>query len=88
VRIGRATTTFRGERFLIHRAELVADPTPGTLPGVLEGDVVGTARGALRLLEVQPPGRRSQGFGQFANGARITNGELLGGPISNSDGQR
>lgn len=88
VRIGRARTTFRGEPLLVHRAELVEDPKSGTLPGELDGDVVGTARGAFRLLEVQPPGRRSLGFAQFAHGARITHGELLGGPISNSDAQR
>jgi methionyl-tRNA formyltransferase len=78
VRIGRASTTFRGEPLLVHRASVVGAPGGDTVPGTLVGDVVVTGSGGLRLLEVQAAGRRVQSFAEFANGRRIGDGEVLG----------
>jgi methionyl-tRNA formyltransferase len=80
VRIGRATTTFRDAPFTVHRAAVTAGAPGGTRVGELVGDVVATASGGLRLLEVQVPGRRPQPFAEFARGARIAPGEVLGDP--------
>jgi methionyl-tRNA formyltransferase len=79
VRIGRAATSFRGARLLVHRAEEV----PGSFgaPGTLVGDTVATGEGGLRLLVVQAAGRRALGFADFASGARLTPGERLGDPL-------
>ena len=57
VRLGRAWTTLAGERLRILRAGVV--PTHGGPPGILDGLVVGTAAGGLRLDEVQAAGRQS-----------------------------
>ncbi len=88
VRIGRATTTFRSARLFVHRAELVPDVSDGDQPGRLAGDTVVTGDGGLRLLEVQAPGRRAQRFDEFARGARLVDGEILGEPASIDDPPR
>ena len=54
VRLGRAWTTWRGRRLLVLAAR---SPTVPAAPGALSGDVVGTGRGGLRLVTVQPEGR-------------------------------
>ncbi len=77
VRIGGASTTFRGKRLKIHAAEVVADGDP-LAPGELAGDRVGCAEGALRLLTVQPEGRGPMSWRDFANGRRPAAGERLG----------
>jgi len=78
VRIGRAFTSFRGARLIVHRAA----PVAGSFgePGTLAGDVVATADGGLRLLVVQASGARALPFPAFAAGARPTDGERLGHP--------
>jgi methionyl-tRNA formyltransferase len=75
VRIGRAWTTFRGERLLVHDARPVAEARD---TGVLHGDVVGTKDGGLRLIRVQQAGRGAQSFSDWAVGARPSVGERLG----------
>lgn len=78
VRVGGAWTTFRGRRLKVRRAR-VAPPEPGApAPGVLDGTVVGTGRGALELVEVQPEGRAAQPAAAWWNGARPAPGERLG----------
>lgn len=67
IRVGGAWTSFRGKRFKIHRAEVVAG---GAGPGVAEGVTVGCGAGALRLLEVQPEGRSRMTATAWAHGAR------------------
>ena len=79
VRIGRAATSFRGVRLLVHRAEEVNGSFGD--PGTLVGDVVATGDGGLRLLVVQAAGRRALPFADFAAGARPTAGERLGDPL-------
>jgi methionyl-tRNA formyltransferase len=83
VRIGRASSIFRGEPLIIHRAEVVLEvPAPPQAPGTLVGDVVATGLGGLRLIEVQAAGRRVQPFAEFARGARVVDGEMLVAPTA------
>jgi methionyl-tRNA formyltransferase len=76
VRIGRAWTTFRGKRLLVH------DQPAGTLgaqpPGLLADGEVATRGGWLSLDSVQLEGRSAQSYAEFANGAHPTHGERLG----------
>lgn len=79
VRLGRAWTTFRGQRLKVLRTALDdgaegAAPSPGTLDGV----VAATGQGWLRLVEVQPEGRAPQAAVAWRNGARPAPGERLG----------
>lgn len=70
VRVGGATTRFRGVRCKVVSADLV-----GNQPGdVLVGDVVG----GLRLRTVQPEGKRVMSFADWANGIRPQPGERFG----------
>ncbi len=63
-------------------------PEPGRLlvrgPEVL----VGTATTAVRLGTVQPEGRRPMPAGDWARGARLTDGSTLGGPDQPAPAQR
>ncbi len=76
VRLGRAWTTFRGQRLRVLRVSVVeAGPGPGTLHGL----VVGTGDGAgLRLEEVHPEGRAPMAGRAWIHGARPGPGERLG----------
>ena len=82
VRVGEAWTLFRGRRLKVLRARPGAegegvDLSPGEIdPGRL---LVGTGRGALLLVEVQPEGRGPQAAASWRNGARPKPGEVLGG---------
>ncbi len=67
----------------VHRAALapgVADGPPGTvLRAERDGIDVATADGVLRLLEVQPPGKRRMDVGAFLAGRRLPAGMRLAG---------
>jgi methionyl-tRNA formyltransferase len=77
VRVGRAWTTWRGKRLLVHRARVAA--TAATLSaGQLVGNIVGTGDGALELVVVQPEGRAPMNATEWARGARLQPGERLG----------
>ncbi|MEX2659395.1 MAG: methionyl-tRNA formyltransferase [Acidimicrobiales bacterium] len=81
VRLGRAWTTFRGKRFKVLRADLVADPVDGPgAPGTFadDGVTVATGDGALRLVEVQPEGKPAQPADAWRNGARPGPADRLG----------
>ena len=86
VRIGRAWTSFRDNRLIVHAAHLGEAPGAGiansasntVVPGWLEHGTVVTGDGALVLDVVQLAGRAPQGFLQFANGAQPSAGEILG----------
>lgn len=78
VRVGGAYTTFRGRRLKVWAANAHPE-VPGPPPGVLDGLVVGTGRGVLELVEVQPEGRARLAARAWANGARPAPGERLGG---------
>jgi methionyl-tRNA formyltransferase len=76
VRVGGTWTTFRGRRLKVHRVDHLDGEGP---PGVLLDDAmtVGTGGGALRLVEVQPEGKGSMTWRDFANGAHPRPGERL-----------
>lgn len=79
VRLGRAWTTWRGRRLLVLAAR-VTDASPGDVaPGQLQGDVVATGAGGLRLLNVQPEGRAPMTGADWVRGARPRPEEGLGG---------
>jgi methionyl-tRNA formyltransferase len=79
VRLGRAWTTFRGKRLQIRMARLMAasGATDGS-PGLLDGLSVGTGKGSVELIEVQPEGREPMPAFAWRNGARPNPGERLG----------
>lgn len=72
--------TVRGRRLRIYEAELVPDVS-GTPGGVsLSGKgapIIFCAEGALRLLSVQPEGKRIQAAEDWARGLRLTENEIL-----------
>ncbi len=76
-RLGRAWTTFRGKRLLIHRASL--SPSASAPVGCLDGLVVscGDATG-LKLVEVQPEGKPAMSATAWRNGAQAKVHELFG----------
>ncbi|MEM7341767.1 MAG: methionyl-tRNA formyltransferase [Actinomycetota bacterium] len=76
-RLGRAWTEFRGTRLKVNEAELVPDLVDGA-PGTLVGDLVATGDGALRLVTVQPEGKRSMAVADWRNGVQPAEGERLG----------
>ena len=76
VRLGRAWTTLDGSRLRVLRATVV-DGHAGP-PGVLDGLVVGTAAGGLRLEEVQAAGRRAAPAADWRRGARLGGIAVLG----------
>jgi methionyl-tRNA formyltransferase len=76
-----AWTTWRGDRLRLGPVEPL--PTsPGLAPGELSvgptGVLVGTGRGAVRLGEVQPAGKRMLPATDWARGARPAPGERVG----------
>jgi methionyl-tRNA formyltransferase len=78
VRVGRAWTTFRGHRLGVLRAAPGDGATPA-VPGTLDGDTVAAGDGhRLRLLIVQPAGRRPMSASDWMRGARPVAGERLG----------
>ena len=79
-----AVSVLRGdERLKLVRSEVAgeeqaSDAAPGTVLTV-EGDAVSIrcGRGVLRLLQVQPPGKRPMSAADYAHGYRLTPGETL-----------
>ncbi len=76
VRVGRAWTTFRGNRLLVVRG-VPGEAVPGA-PGELRGEVVATGDGGYVLEAVQPQGRSVVEARAWRNGARPAAGERLG----------
>ena len=87
IRVGRAWTTFRGRRLTIHRASA---PLPSgadiggegqpSVPGALVGtDVVAGDETRVRLVTVQPEGRRPMDAEAWRRGVRPGPEERLGG---------
>ncbi len=85
VRVGRAWTLFRGHRLLV--VETVVGPVPaggmqdpGEDAGRIDGDLVVAGEGSrLRLVTVQPEGRRPMAAAEWLRGVRPEPGERLGG---------
>jgi methionyl-tRNA formyltransferase len=76
VRVGGAWTTLHGHRLKVWRSAI--EPAASGSPGELDGTLVATGDGGLRLLEVQPEGRARQPAEAWARGARLGPGERLG----------
>ncbi len=78
-----AWTTFRGERLglepLTTADPAVAPLAPGLLHVTKNAVHVGTATAAVRLGDVRPHGRKQMEAAAWARGARIEEGEVLGG---------
>jgi methionyl-tRNA formyltransferase len=66
VRVGGAWTTIDGRRLKVWRSAV--DGAAAGVPGELDGDVVATGAGGLRLVEVQPEGRGRLDVGAWRNG--------------------
>lgn len=74
-----AYTTWRGERFKIWQAEVVEGKAePGVVVPKGDGVAVGTGDGLLRLVTVQPAGKRQLDIRSFLNGAPDFVGSRLG----------
>ena len=73
-----AFTFFRGKRLKVSKAAVEAgDGEPGSfVDGAMQ-----TADGRLRLLEVQPEGKRRMTGAEFSNGYRPRDGEPIGVPV-------
>jgi methionyl-tRNA formyltransferase len=78
VRLGRAWTTWRDRRLLVLGARVTEAPPGDLAPGQLQGDVVVTGEGGLRLLTVQPEGRAAMAASDWVRGARPRPEEGLG----------
>jgi methionyl-tRNA formyltransferase len=85
VRLGRAWTTFRGQRLRVLRARPGPSAEPDVAPGELVGLTVGTGSGGLVLAIVQPEGRRPMDAEEWSRGARPAAGERLGEPETASE---
>ncbi len=78
VRIGRAHTLFRGERFIVWRARMYdLEASAGELFEHNQIPMVGSGSSALELVEVQPAGKPRMDAKAWWNGARPS-GEILG----------
>lgn len=85
VRLGRAWTTFRGKRLVIHEARPANAEDLGDLGdaaplavGELRGALLGTGAGALMLERVQLEGKPAMDLADWHNGARVTPEDRLG----------
>jgi methionyl-tRNA formyltransferase len=79
VRVGGAWTTVQGRRLKVLEAEVVDRPgAAGTVDLALDGVVVGTGDGSLRLVTVQPEGKGPMAAGAWVNGARLEPHQRLG----------
>jgi methionyl-tRNA formyltransferase len=87
VRLEQAWTTFRGKRLRVLRAEAeaVAEPAasaekadPVHSPGAMQGTLVATGSGLVRLVQVQPESRSPMSAEEWVRGVRPGEGERLG----------
>ena len=92
IRLGGAFTSFRGQRLKVWKAE-VTDDARGVVNGEIEaviaqpgaifavdreGVEVGTGLGSVRLVMVQPEGKKPMAAHDWANGVRPSVGEIFG----------
>lgn len=74
-----AYTTWQGEVFKIGQAEVIqGQATPGLVVATPTGPAVGTGAGLLRLVMVQPAGKRQMDLRSFLNGTPTFVGSQLG----------
>ena len=74
-----AWVNFREQKLKIWKAEIAPGYSgrPGTILSVKKSPIIATHDGAIRLLEVQLPGKKRGPAINLINGARLKNGELL-----------
>lgn len=77
-----AATSINGTRVLLRRASVATAEAVSAAPGTIidepgEAAIVACAKGAVRLLEVQPEGRRAMSTGAFLRGQRIGPGAVF-----------
>ncbi len=79
-----AHTSFGGLHLLVLRSAIVSSPRHGVPGEILKasGDdlIVATGQRALRLIEVQPEGRRPMSAREFLSGRRLAAGQRFDGP--------
>lgn len=74
-----AYTLWKGAPFKILQAEVIAGTDePGVIVATSAGPTVGTGAGSLRLLRVQPAGKREMEAKQWLNGAPDADGARFG----------
>ncbi len=79
IRLGRAWTTFRGRRLTVLRATGASGADGSVPPGSLDGPEVAAGGGTrVRMVTVQPEGRRPMDAGDWLRGVRPRPGERLG----------
>jgi methionyl-tRNA formyltransferase len=78
VRLERAWTMFRGDRFKVGRVRRPDGDQSRLEPGEVRGTLVGTGTVPLELVDVQPAGKARQLATAWSNGARLASGERLG----------
>jgi methionyl-tRNA formyltransferase len=81
VHLGRAWTTFRGNRLTVLEAKVDDardDAGEGLAPGTLVGAAVATGQGMLVLERVRPESRSPMSAQDWLRGVRPRNGERLG----------
>ncbi len=78
VRLGSAWTTFRGKRLKVLSAEVVGLADDRSEPGTYDGEAIATPEGALRLVSVQPSGKRVMDAAAWFNGVQPKVGERFG----------
>lgn len=84
-----AFTTWRGRAVRLLRSQIAAQEAPDTGPGEVvsvdrdEGMMIQTGKGWLKILTLQPEGRKPVSAGEFVRGYRIKPGDRLGadGPL-------
>ncbi|TWD84802.1 methionyl-tRNA formyltransferase [Kribbella amoyensis] len=82
-----AWTTFRGERLKVLETELTDEElAPGELRTTKSTVTVGTGSKAVRLLTVQPQGKKPMLAADWARGVRITDEDRLG-PVADAGEQ-
>ena len=78
-------TTFGGSDLMIYRARVVTSDgaaEAGSIVGIGANPIVRCGEGALKLLEVQAPGRKRMRAGDWARGRRLAVGDQLGDRLS------
>jgi methionyl-tRNA formyltransferase len=81
IRLDRgASTTAAGRRLLVLDAARTDRAPDGTPSGTLHGELVTTGDGAVRLVRVQPEGRRPMSAADWLRGSRLPPGTRLGAP--------
>lgn len=77
-----AAATLGRRRILLLRSRVESREVEGAAPGTIvradpDGLVVAAGQGAVRLLDVQPEGRRAMSVRDFLNGTRVETGDVL-----------